>query len=182
MDDAVFPECYVDTNLIETIAPPARRGAQQGYNHQKGCGTVAKKMQQHYADRFALGIIDKDKHELDYLKAFDVVIDAGSLILHRHSNPARHHYMIQISPAIEQFILDSADSVNVSLEQFGLPTDIDRLKKISKQKNSKSDPVFRSLFQAVHAGKAPLFQKLSAWVQYLKETTYKADLARLREL
>ena len=179
MGDAVFPECYVDTNLTETIAPPVRRGAQQGYNHQKGCGTVAMKMQEHYGDRFALGIIDKDKHALDYLKEFTEAINAGSLILHRHTDPAKHHYIIQISPAIEQFILDSAASVNVSLEEFGLPSDFDHLKKVSKQKNSKSDTSFRNLFKAIHAKAAPQFQMLSGWVQYLRETTYKADIAEL---
>lgn len=28
----IIPECYVDTNLIETLVPTAK-----GYNHQKGC-------------------------------------------------------------------------------------------------------------------------------------------------
>ncbi len=39
MDLSVLPECYVDTCLIETIVPPDKH-----YNHQKGTGTVAKKM------------------------------------------------------------------------------------------------------------------------------------------
>ncbi len=57
MDNAIFPECYLDTNLIETIVPPVKRNNQQGYNHQKGCGTVSSRMKKQFADRFALGII-----------------------------------------------------------------------------------------------------------------------------
>jgi hypothetical protein len=104
MDEAFIPECYVDTNLLESLVPPQRQ-----YNHQKGCGTVTKVMKQRHIDRFAVGIIDKDKHEVDYLKEFDEVITRGSLILHKHKE--RHHYIIQIAPAIERFIKDCADEV-----------------------------------------------------------------------
>ena len=38
IDNLVLPECYIDTNLIETLVPPQRM-----YNHQKGCPSVAKK-------------------------------------------------------------------------------------------------------------------------------------------
>jgi hypothetical protein len=60
MNFAIIPECYVDTNLVETLVPPTGRG----YNHQHGCGTVTKVMKERFADGFAVGIIDKDKKEL----------------------------------------------------------------------------------------------------------------------
>ena len=41
MDLAIIPECFVDTNLIETLIPPISQ-----YNHQKGCGTVTKVMKE----------------------------------------------------------------------------------------------------------------------------------------
>lgn len=40
--DFVIPECYIDTNLVETLACPG------GYNHQKGCNQVAKIMQEKF--------------------------------------------------------------------------------------------------------------------------------------
>ncbi|HUZ59506.1 MAG TPA: hypothetical protein VMU83_12065 [Hanamia sp.] len=104
MDQSIIPECFVDTNLIETLVPPTGQ-----YNHQKGCGTVAKVMKQRFADRFALGIIDRDKHEVDYLKEFNEICTSGSLILHKHK--IKHHYIIQINPAIERFILKSVNEV-----------------------------------------------------------------------
>ena len=42
MDLHILPECYVDTNLVETIAPPTK----SGYNHKKGCDNVVKAMQE----------------------------------------------------------------------------------------------------------------------------------------
>ena len=39
----IIPECYVDTNLIETLVPTAK-----GYNHQKGCNNVVKVMKEKF--------------------------------------------------------------------------------------------------------------------------------------
>ena len=48
----IIPECYVDTNLIETLVPTAK-----GYNHQKGCNNVVKVMKEKLSDKFAVGIV-----------------------------------------------------------------------------------------------------------------------------
>lgn len=42
--DYIIPECYVDTNLVETLV------CTYGCNHQKGCNQVAKVMQEKFAD------------------------------------------------------------------------------------------------------------------------------------
>lgn len=65
MDLSVIPECYIDTNLAETLVPP-----QQGYNHQKGCGTVTKVMKENFSDDLAIGIVDKDKKDLRFKSLF----------------------------------------------------------------------------------------------------------------
>ena len=61
IDLSIIPECYVDTNLIETIVPTVK-----GYNHQKGAGTVTRLMQSKLKDKFAVGIVDKDKKQCRY--------------------------------------------------------------------------------------------------------------------
>ena len=38
--DFVIPECYIDTNLVETLSCTG------GCNHQKGCNQVAKVMKE----------------------------------------------------------------------------------------------------------------------------------------
>jgi len=175
MDQSIIPECFVDTNLVETLVPP-----QGQYNHQKGCGTVTKVMKEKFANRFALGIIDKDKYKMDYLKEFDEICTNGSLILHKH--PARHHYIIQINPAMERFILKNAETVGVSLQAFDLPTDFELLKKESKTVNSKNDLRFRKLFKSLNHHGAPEIIKLSIWISYLKKENYLADLDVLQAL
>jgi len=175
MDQSIIPECFVDTNLIETLVPPTGQ-----YNHQKGCGTVTKVMKQRFADRFALGIIDRDKHEVDYLKEFNEICTSGSLILHKHK--IRHHYIIQINPAIERFIIKNTEAVGISLQAFDLPTDFELLKKESKTVNSKNDQRFTKLFKSLNKHGAPEIIKLSMWISYLKKENYHADLSVLQEL
>lgn len=174
MDLAVITECYVDTNLIETIAPPNGKG----YNHQKGCGTVTKVMKEYFADSFALGIIDKDKKQIDYLNEFTEVINAGSLLLHKHKT--KHHYIIQINPVVETFIFNNAEVVGISISDFNLPEDKDLFKKESKKEQCKKDQRFKGLFKAIKNAGSVDFLRLSQWVEYLRDTTYNAEISELQ--
>lgn len=174
MDLAVITECYVDTNLIETIAPPNGKG----YNHQKGCGTVTKVMKEYFADSFALGIIDKDKKQIDYLNEFTEVINAGSLLLHKHKT--KQHYIIQINPVVETFIINNAEVVGISISDFNLPEDKELFKKESKKEQSKKDQRFKGLFKAIKNAGSADFLRLSQWVEYLRDTTYNAEISELQ--
>ncbi|SFN24000.1 hypothetical protein SAMN05428949_2087 [Chitinophaga sp. YR627] len=174
MDLAIIPECYIDTNLIETLVPPTSQ-----YNHQKGCGKVTKVMKEKFPDSFALGIIDKDKQEVDYLKEFNILRQTDYLILHRHNKPAIHHYIIQINPAMERFILDGASIAGISLTDFGLPEELEAFKKTSKSVATKNDWRFKELFRSMYAAGVEDIVRLANWVRYLKENTYKAEADKL---
>lgn len=168
MDEAIIPECYVDTCLLETLVPPLKH-----YNHQKGCGTVMKVMKEKFSDRFAVGIIDKDKHQVDYLLEFDELIEHRMLVLHKHR--VRHHYVIQISPAIERFILQCAQNAGISLQKFDLPDEFNLLKKTTKTVSSKRDLRFKDLFKTLMEKSEPQILLLQKWVHYLRQEKYNAS-------
>ena len=48
----IMPECFVDTNLIEYLL-------NAGVNHQHCCSKVVGQLNTTFADKFAIGIIDK---------------------------------------------------------------------------------------------------------------------------
>jgi hypothetical protein len=169
VDLSIIPECFVDTNLIETISPPKK-----GYNHQKGCGNVAKTMQNKFKDSFALGIIDRDKKEIKYLDEFELKINNENLFLYQH--PVKPHFIIQISPAVESFILENVHQSEINLEDFGLPCNIDELKKITKKQTSKKNPQLSRLFSALKNKNASQIVTLSKWISYLKENTYHSNV------
>ena len=173
MDLFVLPECYVDTCFIETIVPP-----DNGYNHQKGSPTVVKKMKERFSDRFALGIIDKDKNTLPYLEEFSVVATKTNVELFKHRN--RHHFFIIIRPAIEVFILTNATAAGISLPDFNLPDTLDELRHESKRVTSKKDVRFKALFKAMLAKDLEEIRQLVDWITYLKNNPYEADMEWLQ--
>ena len=174
MDFFVLPECFVDTCFIETIVPPNKNG----YNHQKGSGTVAKKMMEKYSDRFALGIIDKDKRPLHYLREFSMVSTKNNVELFKHRG--KHHYFILIKPAIEVFILTNAATAGISLQDFNLPDSLAELKRESKTATSKNDWRFQALFKAMLSKDLEEIRQLIFWITYLKDNPYAADLNHLQ--
>ena len=169
--DCLIPECYVDTNLVETVSFA-------GCNHQKSCSMVAGTMQRKYADRFAVGIIDRDKREVPYLKEFDAVADNGSVYLLRHRE--RPHYILQISPAVEMFVLDAVAEKGLRLEDYGLPSDMEALKRRTKTVTSKRDVAFRQLFKDL--ADTTQFKLLGAVLRYLVEQKYNADVQILKQM
>lgn len=173
MDLSIIPECYVDTNLIETLVPPQRQ-----YNHQKGCGTVTKVMKEKFTDSFAIGIIDKDKKEVDYLKEFAEVAKSDGLILHKHKLKA--HYIIQIVPGMERFIFKCLAECGISPENFELPADLELFRKESKTTNSKDDDRFRRLFKALRNAQAVDIIRLLNLIVYLKKKNYTAQTNELQ--
>ena len=53
-----MPECFVDTNLIEYLL-------NAGVNHQHCCSKVVGQLKSTFADKFAIGIINKDNSNSD---------------------------------------------------------------------------------------------------------------------
>jgi len=173
---SIIPECFADTNLIETIT-----NSHNCYNHQKSCGKVAITMKSPaLTDSFAVGIIDKDKKEISYLNEFEKVVSSEDLYLYKH--PKKHHYIIQISPAIEKFVLKSAEEVGINLEDFGLPNEFEHLKKITKRITSRDNIQLRNLFFELKNKNASQIVLLSNWILYLKEKTYEAKIEDLTRI
>src|ERR1700733_5170759 len=133
MEMNFVPECFFDTLIVITILGIKK------VNHQKCCTKVANTMKR--IDDFAVGIIDKDKYQIEYLKEFDEHINTGNLILWVHKNKKKRHYFIQIVPAIEKWVLLVAKEANIKLSDFGLPTDLNKLGKRTKTDNIDDDPV-----------------------------------------
>ncbi len=175
VDVSIIPECFVDTNLIETISPP-----QRGYNHQKGCGNVARTMQNKFRDSFAVGIIDKDKKEIKYLDEFELKIKNENLFLYQH--PVKPHFIIQVSPAVENFILANVHQSNINIEDFELPSNINEFKRITKKQTSKKNPQLSRLFSALKNKNASQIITLSNWISYLKANTYHSDINELKNI
>lgn len=163
--DFILPECYVDTNLVETLACPG------GCNHQKGCNQVAKVMREKFADRFAVGIIDADKRRPGYLSEFREIASSEHLKVFRH--PVRSHFIILVHPAADGFILSCAESAQVNMMDYELSPVLKEFTAQTKNVMSNKDVRFKLLFKSMKdVGEMKLLKTV---LTYLVSTTYNAD-------
>ncbi len=170
--DFIIPECYVDTNLIETLVCKA------GCNHQKGCNQVAKIMQEKFAERFAVGIIDADKRRPSYLYSFNEIASSVHLKLFRHS--VRPHFIILVFPDIDGFILSCAETGNIDLKKYELSPILKDFTTQTKNVMSNKDTRFKKLFKALE--NVEEVKLLKSVIQYLISTKYDATDSELLRL
>jgi hypothetical protein len=154
--DYIIPECFIDTNLIETVY---RNGE---VNHQKGCNTVANEMKK--INGMSIAITDDDKRKSSYEKDFHMVAHSDHIKLKRHNDSKIHKYILTVSKAQEDFIL--ANATKEQLRVCELPTNLDKLKKETKNSDSKKDSRFKRLFQMM---------KDSDEMEILRETVKQLD-------
>ena len=166
-----MPECFVDTNLIEYLL-------NAGVNHQHCCSKVVGQLNTTFADKFAIGIIDKDKVQLGYIRECNIIAQTEHLTLMKHRE--RHQYLITIAPAVDKFVLDCAKRQMVNVENFGLPGDLKKFTDESKRVSSNSDPRFKSLFAAIKDNDE--IRSLKMALKYLCENNYSSNCAQLEKL
>lgn len=169
----VIPECYVDTNLISTLISSK-------VNHQYGCSKVSCILEKTMKDRFAIGIIDKDKKmkNLKYVEHFDLIAQREHIALHKH--PMKPHYFILIKPAADKFIMDSAEAIGINLTDYGLPTSLKDFIKVTKQEDSNEDPVLTRLIKDI--AESPEMKALKASLAYLLEHKFSVNVDELKNV
>ena len=174
MKDLYFvPECYVDTNLVESLLDS------DGVNHQKGCNTVVNTMKgKILKDGFAVGVIDSDKRKPSYVNEFTEIAHTEHLSLLKHTTKA--HYLIMVSPAMDKFILDCAVEEGVDLTEFNLPSDLNAFKDQTKAVNSKNDVRFKRLFKKLKDNpEIAILRNILCYLKSNKYTSNQKDLLKL---
>ena len=169
----VVPECYVDTNLISTLISSK-------VNHQYGCSKVSCILEQTMKDRFAVGIIDKDKKikNLKYVDQFTLIAQREHLELYKH--PSKPHYFILIKPAADKFIMDSAAAIGVNLADYGFPTSLKAFIKVTKQEDSNENPIITRLIKDIE--ESPEVKALKTSLAYLLERNFSVNVDELKNI
>lgn len=170
MEEHIVPECYFDTVLVKTLLKRKK------VNHQKSCTKVESTVKG--IDDFAVGIIDKDKKEVQYLSEFNEEINAESLILWKHKT--KQHYFIQLAPAIEKWILDAADESKINLEELGIPKDLEKLKRLTKNEAVSENEQLKALCRQLMNGNGKSVNTLATWLNYLYDNNRNADINALK--
>lgn len=172
----IMPECYIDSTLIASLLDA-------GINHKYGCNEVANEMKTgKYRDSFAVGIIDNDKRQHSYAKEFFEICHTENLTFLKHKE--KHQYLIKVGmphKAMESFLISSVDAMGMKMEDFDLPSNLDALIKITKDKvSSQKDPRLLKLCRELK--QSPEVCKLKKVLEYLVSKTYNSDIEEIKSL
>lgn len=167
-----MPECFLDTNLVEFLLERPN-----SVNHKKGNSSVAGTMKdKRFEDSFVVGIIDDDKRKL---KELEDCLDYKNLWLKGlkiFKKPEKQHYFIQLSPAIEKWILNECEKGNIDLEKYNLPGNFQELKNL-KGLTQRNDQRFKKLFREMADNqKCDEMIELKRWLLFLKQNNYNTNL------
>ena len=170
----IIPECYIDTNLIQTLLRV------KGVNHQSTCSQVAKQMQDKFADDFAVGIIDADKFKRQptYAQKSKIIAETDELTLCKC--PDKNHYFIKINNIMENFILNCANQQGIDLKEEGFPDTLDALKKLTKHQDSLNNKELTNLFKKLRDSKEMTI--LREAIEYLLQNKYSAKDDDLKKI
>jgi hypothetical protein len=176
------PECYFDTVLFKKILKTNER-----LKHRKGCNNVVNSFRivngkkGDLYDSFGVGMVDKDKNELDYLYECEAIIESDNLILWKHKE--RKHFVIQLCPPLEKWIVEILAADNRSVEEFGYSKDYKKLKHAIKEDiDDESDQKLNNLLNAILSSKSETIKKLETILLYLRDRTYAADINELKNV
>ena len=169
-----LPECNLDTILVEVLLHKVF-----SVNHQKGNSSIAARMKVKYLkNSFAVGIIDEDKIELKALQSFTEItrLTKKGLKIFEHKDPERHHYFIQICPAIEKWILTESKKGEINIKKYNLPDSLSELVAL-KSLSQRNDQRFKLLFQdMLQNEKCDEIITLRNWLLFLKKNHYNSSL------
>lgn len=166
----IYPECYVDTNLIGFIIGGHPK-------HKSTCNEVVKAVNN--SDVFAIGIIDADKRQATLDPGFEEYVqeekvDGRNRHLSMYIHADGRRFVFTVKPAMDMFIMHAAASENVRLVDYGFPSDFDAFRKMTKTIQAGQDPRLRRLFNAI-AG-FPELERLRDTLKYLMNKQYQASV------
>ena len=171
----IMPECFIDTTLVGSLLDA-------NVSHKHSCNEVAREMEKgKYKDAFAVGIIDNDKRKLSYIEGFEEIGKTDNLTFLKHKD--KHQYVIKVGKehkAMETFIKDNVESIGMKMEDFGLPTDLDKLIEQTKDNvSTQKDPRILKLCKALR--RSPEVAKLQDVLAYLAANKYNVDIEELKK-
>lgn len=166
----VFPECYVDTNLVGHILG--------GYvKHKSSCNEVVKAVNN--SDGFAVGIIDADKRLATMDSGFhEYVISQKVDGKNRHIRFFIHddgkRFIFTVYKAMDCFIFNASIAQKANMDHFGNPSDVNGFLNYTKTVQAETDRMLRKLFDEIKD--YPELMRFRNTLKYLVAKKYNVDV------
>lgn len=167
-----IPECYLDSNLVETILK-----AFNCVNHRKGNSNVVGRMEEErLSDKFLVAVIDDDKVKVKGLEKYTQVGRLSRKGLKVFEHPLKRHFLIQLSPAIERWLINECGKAGINLSEYGFPDTIKGWKNL-KNRSQRNDEKFKDLFRLMLKNeKCDEIIELKRWLIFFRDNNYNSNL------
>jgi hypothetical protein len=152
----LLPECYVDTAFVEML------GFKEP-NHQAGISRVSTVLERKLASTKAMGFIDNDKRKTDYIRQFELIDQVNQLRLFKH--PKRTHFLVAVDPAMDRFIFNLAQNLEIKLSKYRFPSDFPGFLERTKKVTIISDPYFKNFLNAIAQKRPPEIVQVRSWIR-----------------
>ncbi len=160
----ILPECFVDTKVAEIISNTSGK-----YNHQHGCGQIARILKNNLKDSIALGIIDEDKNKgpiANYFREFAEIRSENGLILKKHTH--KKQYLILICPEIEEWLIANANQTRINIEGNKDFVQLKNLKQFTKTQGIDNNIEFYRFIKSLMRAQASGIVTLNKWIEAFK--------------
>jgi len=143
-DKLILDILEVDSKCIQEIGPVTKL-------------KKTMKNQLRYYHKTVVGVVDYDKgNSLDFFKDFEICTEPDNIILKQ--KPNSNQYIIFLKPkAVERWILDAAESVNLKPEDYKLPSKMKEFTKQTKHVNISQNKKMVKFITDIKKAKAEPF-------------------------
>lgn len=147
-------EGYADKVLLKVFEIPDR--IINVANNNSGVARSMQNQKDNY-HKIIIGLTDKDKKNIPpYFSEFELINDNDKIIFMK--KPNSNQYLIYLCcPAIEQWLLDSAESVNVRPEDYGFSSSIKEFKSKTKSSTIEKNQNFYNFIRQIKRRNAESF-------------------------
>ncbi|TAE10733.1 MAG: hypothetical protein EAZ95_14450 [Bacteroidetes bacterium] len=157
LEEAIIKFCKIPPNLIENTKSMQALDQTMLAIHEIAYNCVV------------VGLVDNDRKNVpDYFSEF--VEDTSKTVpnLAYKEHPEKPHILIVVSPAMEKWLLETAERNGVNIENYGFPSDLKSLKKHTKKLDIIDNKPFKNFLTEL-LDKSPELQTLKEWLQELKQ-------------
>jgi len=167
-----MPECFLDTNLVEALL-----NKPYTVNHKKGNSSILKAMEEaRLKESFVVALIDDDKVKVKALESYEKVDRLGKKTMKLFIHLERKHFVIQVSPAIEKWIMSECKKGKINMEEFGLPGDLSGLRRM-KGLAQRNDNQFKDLFKMMVATEdCDEIIEMKRWLIFFRDNNIQTNI------
>lgn len=163
-DLQIIREGNADFVLLQVLRIHSKWINEKGGGKQKVINTVKSLGEKFYHDTF-IGLVDKDKD--NYYPNFNLLKSEHNTTLYKKDH---NQYLIELCcPAIEQWLLDSANVISINPTDYELPSKSKELKAISGRQAIRTNQNFISFIRELNSRNAPAFVYLNELLNELFE-------------